>query len=68
VRRAAQSTGLALAFGELSIWTRPWSARRDLREYRQRFGGLASVSAAPRPLLAAQPTLHVGATGMRLTF
>jgi hypothetical protein len=40
-RRAAQSTGIAIAFGELSIWSRPWGAKRDLREYRREFGGFA---------------------------
>jgi hypothetical protein len=63
VRRAAQSAGLALAFGELSIWTRPWSARRDLREYKQRFGGLAGD--AP---LAARPSLQARVNGFALTF
>jgi hypothetical protein len=39
-RRAAQSTGIAIAAGEINIWTRPWRAAGDLRAYRREFGGL----------------------------
>jgi hypothetical protein len=42
LRRGAQSAGIAIAVGEINIWTRPWRAKRDLREYRLRFGGLAT--------------------------
>jgi hypothetical protein len=41
-KRGAQSAGLGLIVGELQLWTRPWQAKRDLRDYRRRFGGLAS--------------------------
>jgi hypothetical protein len=66
--RAAQSTGIALAVGELSIWTRPWGAKRDLREYKRDFGGFA-FEGAPRPTtVASRPAVRVGATGVQLTF
>jgi hypothetical protein len=65
VRRAAQSTGLAVAFGELSIWTRPWRAKRDLRRYREQFGGLASEAGRP---VAVRAGWRVAATGFGVSF
>ncbi len=68
-RRAAESTGLAIAFGELSIWTRPWGAKRDLRDYQREFGGFASAD-APRAtaVAAARPSVRVGVSGVQVTF
>jgi len=36
--RAAISTGVGFAFGELRLWTQPHGARGDWREYLRRFG------------------------------
>jgi hypothetical protein len=36
-KRGTQSAALGIAVGELQIWTRPWQAKRDLRDYRRRF-------------------------------
>ncbi|MDB4969689.1 MAG: hypothetical protein JWN44_5378 [Myxococcales bacterium] len=66
--RAAQSTGLALAVGELSIWTRPWGAKRDLREYNREFGGLAFKKPARTPTAVSGPSVRVAASGVQLTF
>lgn len=66
--RAAQSTGIAIAVGELNIWSRPWGAKRDLREYKREFGGLAYGAAPRRPTLASGPTVRVGVSGVQLTF
>jgi hypothetical protein len=66
--RGLQSAGIGFAVGEVQIWTAPWQARRDLREYRQQFGGFASDS-APRPSsVAARPSVSVSAGGVRLSF
>jgi hypothetical protein len=59
--RAAQSTGIAIAVGELQLWTQPWQAKRDLRQYRERFGGMAEAS-------ASRPSVRVSASSVQLTF
>jgi hypothetical protein len=66
--RAAQSTGIALAVGELSIWTRPWGAKRDLREYKRDFGGLAFEKPARTPTVVTGPSVRLTASGAQLIF
>jgi hypothetical protein len=41
VRRAGQSTAIAIAGGELQLWTLPWGAKRHVSEYQRAFGGFA---------------------------
>jgi hypothetical protein len=41
VKRAGQSTGIAVAVAEVQLWTLPWGAKRHAREYRREFGGFA---------------------------
>ena len=41
VKRAGQSTGIAVAASEVQLWTLPWGAKRHAREYRREFGGFA---------------------------
>jgi hypothetical protein len=41
VKRAGQSTGIAVAAGEVQLWTLPWVAKKHAREYRREFGGFA---------------------------
>ena len=41
LRRAAQSTGIAVAVAEVQLWTLPWGAKRHEGEYRREFGGFA---------------------------
>jgi hypothetical protein len=67
LRRGAQSAGIAIAVGELQIWTQPWQAARDLREYRQRFGGLAATSTTSRAV-ATSLAVHISATQLAITF
>jgi hypothetical protein len=62
--RGAESAAIGLAVGELQIWTRPWQAKRDLREYRRTFGGLASKG-APR---ADAVAVRVSPTSLAVTF
>jgi hypothetical protein len=67
-KRALQSTAIAIPVGELSIWTRPWKAKKDLRDYKSEFGGLAD-NGRPRSLnIASVPSLGVSASGLQLTF
>jgi hypothetical protein len=61
--KGAQSAGIGLAVGELQIWTRPWQAKRDLREYRRAFGGLAG-SDVPR----LSSAVRVSPAGLAVTF
>jgi hypothetical protein len=35
--RAAESAGIGVAVGELSIWTQPWQPKRDWKAYRRRY-------------------------------
>jgi hypothetical protein len=67
-KRAAQSTGIAVAVGELQIWTQPWQAKSDLREYRRRFGALGAAAQPARQLAATTPAVHVSATSLAVTF
>jgi hypothetical protein len=57
--RGAQSAGIGLAVGELQIWTRPWNAKRDLRQYRREFGGLAFQSIPQPSALAVRSPVSV---------
>jgi hypothetical protein len=41
VKRAGQSTAIAVAVGEVQLWTLPWGAKRHVREYQREFGGFA---------------------------
>jgi len=41
LKRAGQSTGIAVAVGEVQLWTLPWGAKRHAREYQREFGGFA---------------------------
>jgi hypothetical protein len=67
LRRGAQSAGIAIAVGEVRIWTQPWQAQRDLREYRQRFGDLATTPSVSRTTTAS-PALRLSPTHLALTF
>jgi hypothetical protein len=49
--RALISAGVGIAVGELSIWSQPWRAKRDLTDYRRRF--VTGLGRAPLP--AATP-------------
>lgn len=42
--RAAESTGIGFAVGELSIWSQPWQPKHDWKEYQRRFGGERQIS------------------------
>jgi hypothetical protein len=66
-QRGLQSAGLGIAVGEIQIWTQPWKAKRDLREYRMQFGGLASTQ-AKAPTSAAAASVKAGPTGLQVTF
>jgi hypothetical protein len=50
-QRAAISTGVGLAFGELFIWTQPYGAVEDWDDYRERFGAPVreGLTVAPFP-------------------
>lgn len=61
-KAGARSAGVGLAITELQIWTQPWRARRDLREYRSRFGDVLPPEPPPKASLKA------GATGLSVTF
>ena len=67
-KRAAQSTGIAIAVGELQIWTQPWQAKSDLREYRRRFGASGTSAYRAQQLAATKPAVHVSATSLAVTF
>jgi hypothetical protein len=66
-QRGLQSAGLGIAVGEIQIWTQPWKAKRDLREYRLQFGGLASTQTKP-PTSVATASVKAGPTGVQVTF
>ena len=66
-KRGAESAGISIAVGELRIWTQPWQAKRDWREYRQRFGSDADNAAVARPLTPS-PALRVSPTQLAVTF
>jgi hypothetical protein len=56
--KAALSTGIGLAIGEVNILTAPWEADDDLAEYQQRFGarpGMPSAKTGPSWTLAPGP-------------
>ncbi len=65
--KGAESAAIGFAVGELQIWTRPWLAKRDLREYRRDFGGLVGSGSPP---LASAPaaSVHLGPSSVRVTF
>ena len=67
-KRALQSTAIAIPVGELSIWSRPWGAKRDLREYRREFGSVAFSDATRKSILASRPTVNVAASAVAFTF
>jgi hypothetical protein len=67
-QKALQSTAIAIPVGELSIWTRPWKAKKDLREYKREFGGLAYNGRPRSTNLASAPHIGVSASGLQLTF
>ena len=46
---AAQSTAIGIAVGEAQIWSQPWRAPNDLRDYRARFPGAPGVGWELRP-------------------
>ena len=46
---AAQSTAIGIAVGEAQIWSQPWRAPNDLRDYRARFPGAPGVAWELRP-------------------
>jgi hypothetical protein len=65
--KAALSTGIGLAIGEVNILTAPWEADDDLEEYQQRFGarpGMPTAAAGPSLMLAPAP----GGLGIGLRF
>ena len=47
---AVRSTLIGIAVGEAQIWSQPWRATGDLRDYRQTFAGASGISRAPRPM------------------
>lgn len=61
-KKAGTSFGIGIAVTEAQIWTRPWRARRDLREYRKQFGDVAP------PWPPVRRALQVGAASIGLTF
>jgi hypothetical protein len=65
-QRGLQSAGIGIAVGEVQIWTQPWQAKRDLREYSMQFGAMASTE-TPAPAVA-RVTVKAGATGLQVTF
>ena len=48
-RDALQSTLIGIAVGEAQIWSQPWRAPNDLRDYRARFPGAPGVGWELRP-------------------
>jgi len=66
--KGAQSAAIGAAVGEVQIWTRPWKAKRDLREYRLQFGGMASTGASRPTRLVAAPSVRLSATGLQVAF
>jgi hypothetical protein len=45
---AVRSTLIGLAVGEAQIWSQPWRATADLREYRENFSDMAVGAREPR--------------------
>ncbi len=65
--RALISSGVGIAVGELSIWSQPWRAKSDLREYQRRFAaGTLGRAPAPGPSLTLIPVAGGEMTGMAL--
>jgi hypothetical protein len=46
---AAQSTAIGIAVGEAQIWSQPWRAPNDLREYHARFPAAPGIGWQLRP-------------------
>jgi len=63
--KGAQSAGIGSAVGEVTIWTRPWKARKDLRAYRRQFGDFVGEYAAAVP---PRSSLRVAAGSMQVAF
>jgi hypothetical protein len=55
--QAGISTGLSVVLGEVTIWTQPTRAKRDLRDYERRIGGATPVESSGRndPKLSLVP-------------
>lgn len=60
-KRAGESFGIGIAVTEAQIWTKPWRARKDLREYRETFGNV--VPPAP-----PAKRVKLGASSLSVTF
>ncbi len=69
--RAAESTAIGLAVGEVQIWTQPWQGKRAWAEYRRSYGTTAT-SLAQRGdravALSPKPRIKVTAASFGLTF
>jgi hypothetical protein len=70
--RAAESTGIGFAVGELQIWTRPWQGKRAWAEYRRAYGATATSMAGIPERTSRAPTrtggVKLSATSLELTF
>jgi hypothetical protein len=64
--KGAESFALGSSVGEITIWTRPWKARRDLRAYRHEFGEFVGEGTASS--VGPASALRAGPSGLRFTF
>ena len=63
ISKALESAGVGFAVGEVQIWSQPWGAKSDLKDYRAQF-----PAARPRASWSVQPSAGAGGLGAAAAF